>query len=171
MIKGLPVCAMLLTLGSPAFAGDRPGDKPPIRRAVPVDSTAAALQQGRISGLGARPLAPFVLPVASSKTAEHLLRADLATVRASRPVRRFDLNSVEGEDASTDSLRLAESGAGDGGRYAVRDTLSDYRKPRFRRSALGTMLTLRLDGEEESPAFSVGGGGVAAVVWQAMPKS
>ncbi|RYD54096.1 MAG: hypothetical protein EOP60_08585 [Sphingomonadales bacterium] len=67
--------------------------------------------------------------------------------------------------------RLAQITTSANGLYAVRDGLADYRKPRaFRPSALGAMLVLRIDGKDESPPFSVGGGGVAAALWRAMPR-
>ncbi len=69
----------------------------------------------------------------------------------------------------TDRLGVTTKSAS--GFYAVRDVLMDHRKPRvFRPSAFSTMLILRIDGKDESPAFSVGGGGVAAAVWKAMPR-
>ena len=168
MTKGLLVCAVSLTLGSPAMAGDRPGGK-----ASPV---VALAERGAIPATvrGMSPLRPsferFTLPVDTRKL-DRPIRSDLSASLSHRSARRYDLAAADDGDAQYDTLRLSEATADDGGRYAVRETLSDHRKPRFRRSALGTMLTLRLDGEEESPAFSVGGGGVAAVVWQAVPKS
>ncbi|MDG2532963.1 hypothetical protein P6144_04845 [Sphingomonas sp. HITSZ_GF] len=56
-----------------------------------------------------------------------------------------------------------------GSSWAVYDILSDHRKPRFRRSALSTMLVLKIDGQEDTSPISVGGGGVAAAMWKAMP--
>ena len=64
------------------------------------------------------------------------------------------------------SGRLPPVTADASGYYAVRDTLAQYRKPRgLRPSALSTALTLRLDGVEESPPFSIEGGGLPAAVW------
>jgi hypothetical protein len=48
--------------------------------------------------------------------------------------------------------------------------MNEQQKPRHRKSALSTALVLRLDGQDDSPAFSVGGGGVAAAVWRVVPK-
>ncbi|AJP71619.1 hypothetical protein TS85_07205 [Sphingomonas hengshuiensis] len=54
-----------------------------------------------------------------------------------------------------------------GGTYAVGDTLASFRLRRGPRSPLKTMFVLRIDGKDESPAFSIGGGGVAAALWRA----
>jgi len=57
-----------------------------------------------------------------------------------------------------------------GGSYAVADILRQQPRPRPRKSPLGAALVLKLDGDDDSPPFSLGGGGVAAAVWQVVPK-
>ncbi|MBB5709190.1 hypothetical protein [Sphingomonas xinjiangensis] len=159
MIKDLLACAISLMLAAPAIAGDRPGEK------VAVSSGTSRKQ------LAYAQAERFALPL-DVRTLDGRSLGSSAVIAAPRFAKqRFDLAPDDLDEPFDAIPRITETTADDGGRYAVSDTLSDYRKPRFRRSALGTMLTLRLDGETESPAFSVGGGGVAAVVWQAMPKS
>ncbi|WP_448664524.1 hypothetical protein ACG3SL_07555 [Sphingomonas sp. CJ20] len=63
---------------------------------------------------------------------------------------------------------LPEATAERGGSYAVGDTLASSRKRRSAGSALKTMLVLRIDGNDESPPFSIGGG-VAGALWRALP--
>lgn len=169
MIKGLLVCAVSLVVAMPAMAGDRPGAKTPAPRAVALNEATSMALPNRDLAPGTRAPIRFSLPPEDS-THLRSIRSDLSISVPVKSMRRFDLGET-GTNAPSESLRLTEGTADDGGRYAVRDTLSDYRKPRFRRSALGTMLVLRIDGQEESPAFSVGGGGVAAAVWRAVPKS
>ncbi|RYD85148.1 MAG: hypothetical protein EOP61_39210 [Sphingomonadales bacterium] len=99
---------------------------------------------------------------------------------------RFDVATLPEEDADIDASydaddlrspqawrvtgRLAPVTSRANGVYAVRDLLAEYRKPRgFRPSALSAMLVLRIDGKEESPPLSVGGGGVAAALWKVLP--
>lgn len=169
MIKGLLVCAVSLVIGTPAMAGGRPGDKPAAPRAVALNDATSVLRPTRNPAPGAGAPVRFSLTPVGCRPDQHPNRSNLSISTPAKAMRRFDLGEMD-RDGSSDSLRLTEGTADDGGRYAVRDALSDYRKPRFRRSALGTMLVLRLDGEEESPAFSVGGGGVAAAVWRAVPR-
>lgn len=145
MIKGALVLALSLTAGTPVLAGDRP-----IRNEVVPARTAVR----------------FSLPTDTRKLDERPIRSGISLSLTPRSARRFDLAGTY----RAESLRLTEVTADEGGRYAVQEALSEQRKPRFRRSALGTMLVLKLDGEEESPTFSVGGGGVAEIVWQAAPK-
>ena len=69
------------------------------------------------------------------------------------------------------SDRLAPVTANASGLYAVRDLLAENRKPRFfRRRALSTTLVLRIDGNDETPILSIGGGGIPAALWGAMPQ-
>ncbi|UYY59029.1 hypothetical protein [Sphingomonas sp. S2-65] len=169
MTKCIFVCAVSLAFGSPAMAGDRPGDKVASANGLMARSAGPLSDVRR--GLPAKPsFERFSLPVDTRKLEALRIRSIVSAPISHRSARRYDLAAID-NDEQAQVLKLSEITAGDGGRYAVRETLSDYRKPRFRRSALGTMLTLRIDGEAESPAFSVGGGGVAAIVWQAVPKS
>ena len=170
MIKGLSVCAVSLMLGSPALAGGRPHDDAVSAGGSALKREAKAVQPGSNRTPAARSSVRFALPAQAQTFGQPTIRSSLAMSTPRRAGPSFNLVPGNQGDAVQTSLRLAETTSGDGGRHAVHDALSDHRKPRFRRSALGTMLTLRLDGEPESPAFSVGGGGVAAAVWQAVPK-
>lgn len=160
MIKHFLACAVSLSVASPAIAGDRPGKKAPTP--AMVGQTITEGSQQRADHLSFAPNAQrFALPLDMRKLDRRPLPGTLVASVSKAADARFKAMAEADEPVT----------AGDGGRYAVSDTLSNYRKPRFRRSALGTVLTLRLDGETESPPFSVGGGGVAAVLWQALPKS
>jgi hypothetical protein len=66
------------------------------------------------------------------------------------------------------SRHFAEVTASNGGSYAVSEGTSWITRRRPPR-VLDTTLVFRLDGQDESPVFSVGGG-VAASIWQAIPR-
>lgn len=171
MIKSLSVCAVSLILGTPALADERPRDDAVIPGSSGVKVDTASLRPSRSRVPSGQSFDRFALPAQALKFDQRAMQPDLVPPLA-RPADQ-PFTPVQGDQEITrqTSLRLTETTSSDGGRYAVHEALSDHRKLRFRRSALGTMLTLRLDGEAESPPFSVGGGGVAAVVWQALPKS
>jgi len=92
-----------------------------------------------------------------------------ATVLAGQSAKRTDGEASEPVAWGPGST-LPEITARAGGSYAVYDVMRAQPRPRHRESALSTALVLRLDGEADSPAFSVGGGGVAAAVWRAVPR-
>jgi hypothetical protein len=169
MIKGLSVCAVSLILGTPALAEKRHDNAAsPGRSGVKVETAPVQSVRGR--GPTGRSFNRFALPIHSLKLERRAIPSGLGTFLPRRADQPFNLAQGDPQDTPQTSLRLSETTSDDGARHAVDEALSNHRKPRVRRSALGTMLTLRLDGEEESPPFSVGGGGVAAVVWQAVPK-
>jgi hypothetical protein len=91
-----------------------------------------------------------------------------ATLLAEQLVKRSD--DASEQVAWGPGSTLPEVTARAGGSYAVYDVMRAQPRPRHRESALSTALVLRLDGEDDSPAFSVGGGGVAAAVWRAVPR-
>ena len=62
--------------------------------------------------------------------------------------------------------KFAEVTARAGARYAVGDALADHRRVGPPRSAFDAMLVFRIDGNNDSPPLSVGGG-VAGAMWKA----
>ena len=74
-------------------------------------------------------------------------------------------------DQSWSPLAMADEATSNaGGSYAVSDAFARMPKPRVRHSALSAALVLRIDGQEDSPLLSVGGGGVAAAMWKMRPQ-
>jgi hypothetical protein len=151
------------------MAGDRDLPIIPNLKALLAADGAARVAPGR-SGIPARP-ATF-LPIAYrgvERVAIHTLPASSVpqqpveatfSVAELRVRPSWHITAGENETATTSAR---------GGSWAVYDTLSDHRKPRFRSSVMSTMLVLRIDGKEESAPISLGGGGVAAALWKAMP--
>lgn len=157
MLKILLCGAVACSAAPPASAGERSGVavkplmvaaliKDPAAR-IPVPSAESALPQR------------FMLPAGSAR------------------LERLSESGRAGESSvSAETQVLAKDGdapevtARAGGRYAVYDILRSQPRPRFRGSALSTAFVLKLDGNDDSPAFSVGGGGVAAAVWKAVPR-
>ncbi|WP_404339205.1 hypothetical protein AB2M62_08060 [Sphingomonas sp. MMS12-HWE2-04] len=166
MFKGLIACALVASAPSIAEAGDRKIAAPlPGARAVPVHNDS--VPYGRKAPLVAG--GTFTLPLNPKRfDARPVTRLRLHD--DSPVVSRFTLTEAPTKPDWHVDTGQTETTATSGGTYAVRETMNDHRKPRFRRSALGTMLVLRIDGEEESPAFSVGGGGVSAALWRAVPR-
>jgi hypothetical protein len=146
-------------LASPAVAGERSGVssrpialaafiKDPAARRAPASASDKSLPQR------------FMLPAGSAR-----LERLPETVLTGEP-RQVSSSATAWGPGST----LPEVTARAGGSYAVHDILRDQPRPRHRKSPLSAAFVLKLDGNDESPAFSVGGGGVAAAVWQAVPK-
>jgi len=181
MTRGLVICALACGVAAPAGAGERNAAvvaaKISVPRSVsrapdpaPAPGTRAFLRLPRARS------ADFVVriqtrrdPAATRSAFETLpaqpIRAETTTAS------RFGIRDVRPLAAWRVTDRLAPVTARDNGTYAVRDTLADYRKPRtYRPSALNAMFVLRIDGKEDSAPFSVGGGGVAAALWKAMPQ-
>lgn len=164
MRKGLLVCAVLCGLPLTAAAGERSGAASKNRILMNhLGRPLAALGRDAPTPLGTTPQ-PFMLPAGTAR----LQPLPQLTVTAERTSRRT-------ADASAPAAwgpgsTLPEVTARAGGSYAVHDVMSEQPRPRHRKSALSTALVLRLDGQDESPAFSIGGGGVAAAVWRAVPK-
>ncbi len=190
MLRRILVCS-LLCLAPPAHAGDRdPVRVPPATRGaeavlIHVDShgvlnadSAATFGRRKFEGAvrlpgatldlrsrasGKASLAPVAISLPAGPRIAVLRVADLPAT----PLYAFGKTTVAAQD-----WRLV---AGESSRdpkdlsFADRSALQGLRGfPRVRRSALDTMLVLRIDGQEESPTFSVGGG-VAAAVWNAIP--
>lgn len=159
LVTGLCLgCAAL-----PAVAGERP--RPTLKAAANAIAAHAASWSIRDKRApdGARPQ-PFTLPVASTQS-KPLPR--LTLLAESAPKRAADgAVPTRWGPGSTLSEVTARAGAS----YAVDDVMNAQPKPRRRGSPLSAALVLRLDGQDDSPAFSVGGGGVAAAMWRAVPK-
>lgn len=169
MLKGLLLCAAACAAPTTVLAGDKDLPIVPNLKAMLAADGAARSAPGRKVPPTARP-ASFV-PIAY----RGLERGGLSTTSVSQPpVRVQSVTSVAELKAARDwHLSVVENSenatSARGGSWAVYDTLSDHRKPRFRRSALSTMLVLRIDGKENTSPVSVGGGGVASALWKAMP--
>lgn len=108
---------------------------------------------------------PFTLPAGSLRLEQARRQGSTTLLNV---VRRERSTTVR--DDWTVGAVLPEVTSDAGGSYAVRDTFSRDPKPRRRGSPLAAAFVLRLDGQDESPAFSVGGGGVAEAVWSVMPR-
>jgi hypothetical protein len=152
-------CVIVCGLASPALAGERSGVssrpiafaaliKDPAARRVPASASDKSLPQR------------FMLPTGSARL-ERLPEAPLTSEHG-----QGISTAVEWGPGST----LPEVTARAGGSYAVHDILRDQPRRRPRQSPLSAAFVLKLDGKDDSPSFSVGGGGVAAAVWQAVPK-
>lgn len=169
MLKGLLLCAAACAAPTTVIAGDKDLPiVPNVKAMLAADGAARPVAPSRKAAL-ARP-ATFV-PIAY----RGLERTDLSAATISQPpVRLQSSTSVAEMKAARDwHLAVVENSenttSARGGSWAVYDTLSDHRKPRFRRSALSTMLVLKIDGKSDTSPVSVGGGGVASALWKAMP--
>ncbi|MEP9360503.1 hypothetical protein [Sphingomonas sp. KR3-1] len=169
MLKGLLLCAAACAAPTTVMAGDRDLPIIPNLRALLAADGAARVLPGR-SGVPARP-ATF-LPIAYRGVEQGRFHTLPASSIPQLPA-ETSFSIAELRVRPSWHLAAGENGtqttSARGGSWAVYDTLSDYRKPRFRRSVMSTMLVLRIDGKEESAPLSVGGGGVAAALWKAMP--
>ncbi|MDT8758067.1 hypothetical protein MZO42_05100 [Sphingomonas psychrotolerans] len=152
-------CVIACGLISPALAGERSGvSSRPVALAALIKDPAA--RQGAVSASDNSLPQRFMLPAGGARL-ERLPEAPLAG-----EARQASSSSAAWGPGST----LTEVTARAGGSYAVHDILRDQPRPRHRNSPLSAAFVLKLDGNDDSPAFSVGGGGVAAAVWQAVPK-
>lgn len=160
------VLAMGLLLGCaavPALAGERP--RPILKNAANALATPAALWSARDKRTPvASGLQPFTLPAASAQS-RPVPRLTLVAEPAPKRVAELSARTRWGPGST-----LPDATARAGASYAVDDVMNAQPRPRRRGSALSTALVLRLDGQDDSPAFSVGGGGVAAAVWRAVPR-
>lgn len=156
MLKTVLCCACACGLSYPAVAGERSGvaARPLMVAALIKDPAARLPASGAENALPQR----FMLPVGSAR-----LERMPETGRAGESLVSVETQALDPEAAPEVTARA-------GGRYAVYDILRNQPRPRFRGSPLSTALVLKLDGNDESPAFSVGGGGVAAVMWKAVPR-
>jgi hypothetical protein len=160
MLKAVVACVILCGISSPVVAGERTGVA---KARANLLKASAAPGRDPSARFRAAPR-PFMLPASPAR----LQALPKATLLAEQLVKRTD-------DASEPAAwgpgsTLPEVTARAGGSYAVYDVMRAQPRPRHRESALSTALVLRLDGEDDSPAFSVGGGGVAAAVWRAVPR-
>lgn len=147
----------------PAFAGERP--RPNLKATASAIATRTAFWSARDKRApdGSK-LQPFTLPLASTQ-AKPLPRLTLLAEPAAKRVAGLTAPTRWGPGST-----LPEVTARAAASYAVDDVMNAQPKPRRRGSPLSAALVLRLDGQDDSPAFSVGGGGVAAAVWRAVPK-
>ena len=171
MIKGLLLCAAACAAPLTAMAGDRDLPIIPNLKALLASDGAARTPPGRRL---ARPRPTTYVPIAYHGLERGEIRAPTATLLPQEPIRltsTFSIAELRARPFRTFATldTGADATSARGGSWAVSDILSDHRKPRFRRSALSTMLVLRIDGEEGSAPLSVGGGGVASALWQVMP--
>ena len=163
MRNTLIFCVIACGVSCPALAGERSGvnSRPIVLAGLIKDP--AALHAPAPAADGVLPQR-FMLP-ASGARLERLPEASLA--RESRQVPSIiSAETVAWGPGST----LSEVTASAGGSYAVHDTIRDLPRPRHRKSPLSTAFVLKLDGNDDSPSFSVGGGGVAGAMWQAVPR-
>lgn len=184
MTRAFVFCALACGVAAPAHAGERSAATPSIKLPVPrsvlhAPDPAPAVGAGQTRRLPRAPAPDFVVRVQA-------LREPAATLTAfeTLPPQPVDLARIEttaaspfaiGEVRTMPAWRLTDGlspvTADDNGTYAVRDALADHRKPRVSRpSVLNAMFVLRIDGKDDSAPFSVGGGGVAAALWKAMPQ-
>lgn len=157
----LSACALCLIASAPAFAGER--DSVPLKataHAIPVVDTPTLARKARPSSSGVARSTAFVLPARSAPIER---RAAIPLLGGAGSGSGLDLGSERGP-----SGRPADNA--EGASRAVREALNDYPKPRQPRTALSTALVLRIDGNNDSPSLSVGGGGVASVLWGMRPR-
>jgi hypothetical protein len=160
MLKAVVACVILCGMSFPVVAGERTGVA---KARANMLKASAAPGRDPLARIRAAPR-PFMLPAGA--TPQVLPKA---TLLAGQSAKRTDDNASE-QAAWGPGSTLPEVTARAGGSYAVYDVMRAQPRPRHRESALSTALVLRLDGEDDSPAFSVGGGGVAAAVWRAVPR-
>mgnify|MGYP001061162992 CR=1 FL=1 len=171
MIKGLLLCAAACAAPMTAKAGETDLPIVPNLKALLAADGVARTVPGRKL---VRPRPTTFMPIAYRGLEGGGIRALPTTSLPQEPIRlTTDFSIAELRARPLRHLAAFDTGAdatsARGGSWAVYDILSDYRKPRFRRSAFSTMLVLRIDGEEGSAPLSVGGGGVASAIWQVMP--
>jgi hypothetical protein len=173
MLKGLLLCTLACGAASPAAAGDK--SAPVLTPSV----KAVSVGKDRIT-YGTRKVAPVVASTPDSHPATFAMPAGAAALRPSSgaPLLAGDtraLNTrfvlVHTDAAAWDTPAVLPSVTADAGAsYAVTEALNDRYKPRQRRSTIRTVLSLHLDGQEDSPSFSVGGSAVTAAMWRAVPR-
>ncbi|UZK66937.1 hypothetical protein [Sphingomonas sp. M1-B02] len=112
---------------------------------------------------------PFTLPAASARIEAPAPRIDMIRAGQGAPD-SFDMVAPRSADRWNLTPGIEETTSADGGSYAVRDILRAQPRRSRRGSPLAAALVLRLDGQEDSEPFSIGGGGVAAALWRAVPK-
>lgn len=187
MLKAMLVCAVACSTSMPAFAGERSVAPPGLRaiphrvlpaRAIPVRpvparilpaagaaSASANIHKVSTFNLPRRDRAVPVYDLGAPSTAPHLTAAGYARpeTAAASP---FALTEPRPQPAWQLTAKFPEVTARAGARYAVGDALADHRRVGPPRSALDAMLVFRIDGRNDSPPLSVGGG-VAGAMWKA----
>jgi hypothetical protein len=169
MFKGLIVCTCACAAALPALAGDKPAKLAPAARALqlPERSIAYGKPAARPAASAGFALSPATVRLSGAPV--HASSVRLSS-EANKNAPSFGYTEAQGlagwRLTSQRPFQTAEAG----GSYAVRDYFAAERKPRFRRSALGALLVLKIDGQSDSPPISVGGGGVASALWQVVPK-
>lgn len=172
MMRALCLC---LALGAalPAMAGEKEAAKlrADARALLARDAKATASTAkpspvtASLSGVAASPQAAVRTSAATPKV-DHVMLSNIALSSSTK----FKLTTLQAMPDWRIDTRLPETTSSAGGAYMVRDTLANYRKPRFRKSVLSAMFMLKLDGNEDSAPFSLGGGAVASALWRAMPR-
>lgn len=188
MLKTILVCAVACSSSMPAFAGERSVAPPALRgiphrvipaRAIPVrpiparippaaESTSASANIHKVStfDLPRRDrIASAVYDLGAPSAAPHLTAAGYARPETTA-VSPFALTEPRPQPAWQLTAKFPEVTARAGARYAVGDALADHRRVGPPRSALDAMLVFRIDGSNDSPPLSVGGG-VAGAMWKA----
>ncbi|MET0309557.1 MAG: hypothetical protein ABW023_12700 [Sphingomonas sp.] len=136
----------------------------PVRELPPIAKEAPKLVR-------ARAVTMIVLPV-RNRTGYDLAAPTTAAITTgnSRPVTTATSSFALPEPQPLAAWRLTdkfpEVTARAGARYAVGEALADHRRVGPPRSMLDAMLVLRIDGKNESPPLSLGGG-VAGAMWKA----
>lgn len=181
MIRGLIFCVIACGAAAPALAGERSAalvtpsllaaPALPVSVHFPGFDGALTISGDFVVRLRSMPAPTTSLAEFESRPTPHF---DIAPADAIEPVTLvspYAATELHALKSWRVTDRLGPTTTSANGFYAVRDVLMDHRKPRvYRPSAFSTMLVLRLDGKDESPSFSVGGGGVAAALWRAMPQ-
>jgi hypothetical protein len=183
MIRGLFVCAIACSVAAPVAAGERNIGAPGMRiLPVPILAVSdrfpgydSALTVGGDIAVRLRSVPVPVVALAYFENRAspdfHIIPANLLPGGPAMLVSPYAVAELRSLKAWRLADRLAPVTASANGFYAVGDVLAEHPKPRaFRPSALSTLLVLRVDGKDESPPFSVGGGGVAAALWRVMPQ-
>ncbi len=161
MLKAVVACVILCGMSFPVLAGERMGVA---KARANMLKASAASDRDPPARVQVAPR-PFMLPAGATP----LQVLPKITLLARQSAKRTDSDALEPMVWGPGST-LPEVTARAGGSYAVYDVMRAQPKPRHREFALSTALVLRLDGEDDSPPFSVGGGGVAAAVWRAVPR-
>ncbi|MES2443815.1 MAG: hypothetical protein V4574_13370 [Pseudomonadota bacterium] len=167
------VCAIVMMgIAMPAAAGERPGysPAPDALRLLLQDDHATAGPQAR-PVMRAPGIAAPAEPLPDTLTRFEALMLPMAALPGGQG---GDIESPFALEASEPvaawrPAALESMTSTFGARYAISDAMRNHQRPRRRYSALDTMLTFRLDGEEETRSFSVGGA-VAGAVWRMLPK-
>lgn len=152
------VCAIaMMGIAMPAAAGERSGYSP-------TTDVLGLLMQDDSATFG--PEVPVSRPAPPSLAEFEQLNPPAAIVpaaMASDGASPFAL-------AANASVLPEGTTATFGGRYAIDDAMTAHPRPYRPRDVLDTMVTFRLDGQQETRSFSVGGG-VAGAVWGAIPRN